>query len=61
MEQLEAARKARNEYMREYRRKNKEKVNAINRKWRKENKEKVAEYNKRYWAKRAKKSQEDKE
>lgn len=45
------AREARNEYMRNWRKKNREKVNERNRKYREKNKEKVKEYNERYWAK----------
>lgn len=51
------AKKLRNDYMREWRRKNKEKnkekYNAYLREWRARNKEKVREYNKRYWLKKA--------
>lgn len=49
MQLSEEARLARNAYMREYRRKNKERVNEHKNRWRKKNPEKVAEYNKRYW------------
>lgn len=45
------AREARNEYMRNWRKKNREKVNERNRKYRENHKEKVKEYNERYWAK----------
>lgn len=50
------ARQARSIYMREYRRKNAERINAYNRQWRAENPEKTREYNARYWMKRASKA-----
>ena len=48
------ARDARAAYMREYRKRNKDKLNAYARQWRKENPEKVASYTERQWEKRAK-------
>lgn len=47
------AKKARNEYMRQWRAKNRERCNEYMRKWREANKDKVREYNKRYWEKKA--------
>lgn len=52
--QEEKIRKAKREYMRKYREKNKEKVNKLNREWRKANPEKVKEYQERFWEKKAK-------
>ena len=49
-EEAKAARKA---YLREYRKKNAERINAYNRSWRRANPEKAREYNARYWKKRA--------
>lgn len=49
----DAAKKARADYQREYKRKNAEKINAYNRAWRKANPEKVKEYNSNYWQKKA--------
>lgn len=49
----EMAREQQREYMRRWRRENKDKVNAYMRKYRKENPEKIAEINKRYWKKKA--------
>ena len=45
----EMAREKQREYMRNWRKENKDKVNAYMRKYRKENPEKIAEINKRYW------------
>jgi len=42
----------RKSYLREYRKKNKEKINQYQREWRQENKEKVISYQKKYWNKR---------
>lgn len=50
----EAAKKARAEYQREYKRKNAERINAYNREWRKKHPEKTKQYNENYWIKRAK-------
>lgn len=41
------------EYMREYRAKNKERINKNARAWRKAHPEKTREYEKRYWEKKA--------
>lgn len=43
------AQEARKAYQREYRRKNREKINAKRREWRVNNKNKVRQYNERYW------------
>ena len=47
------ARDARAAYMREYRKRNKDKLNAYARQWRKDNPEKVASYTEKQWEKRA--------
>jgi kynurenine formamidase len=49
----ELIRRAKAEYMRAWRQRNREKVLAYNREWRKQNKDKVKEYNRRYWLKKA--------
>lgn len=52
----EEVRKARNEYMRkymaEYRKKNRERLNAQRREWAKDNPEKIREYQERFWSKK---------
>lgn len=48
------AKKARNEYQKKWREKNRERLREYHKKWRKENKEKVNEAINRYWEKRAK-------
>lgn len=48
MDYSEKAKKARREYMRRYREKNREKINANQRKWYKENPEKVRVIKNRY-------------
>lgn len=45
---------AKREYMRKYREKNREKLNAYAREWRKENPDKVKQYDKNYWSKQVK-------
>ncbi|MET3684480.1 hypothetical protein ABID56_002617 [Alkalibacillus flavidus] len=50
----EEAKRAQREYMKQYRKRNREKVNELNRKWRQENPDKVREYNQRYWERKAK-------
>ena len=45
------AREARSAYMREYRRRNKDRINAYARQWRKNNPEKVALYAEKQWEK----------
>ena len=49
------AQEARRSYQREYRHKNRERINAQQREWRANNPAKVKEYQKHYWEKRAKK------
>lgn len=44
--------KAKREYWKEYRDKNRDKINSYHREWRDKNKDKVKEYNKNYWLKR---------
>lgn len=53
MQMSDAAREAKNAYLREWRRKNPDKVREYIRKWRKNNPEKVREINQRYWERRA--------
>lgn len=48
----EEAKRLRAEYQREYKRKNKAKINEYNRTWRKANPEKVKQYNINYWQKK---------
>lgn len=48
------AQEARRNYKRQYRARNREKVNRQQREWRADNPEKVKEYQKRYWEKKAK-------
>lgn len=48
------AQELRRVYKREYRRKNRKKINAQQRAWRAGNPEKIREYQKRYWERRAK-------
>ena len=43
-------------YQREYRRKNREKINSQRRNWRARNRDKVQQYNKKYWERRAEKA-----
>ena len=45
---------AKRSYYREYRRKNREKINARRRKWRADNIDKARQCNERYWEKKAK-------
>jgi hypothetical protein len=49
----DAARQARNEYMRQYKAKRKEKDREYNRQWRARNKDKVKQYQERYWERKA--------
>ena len=51
----EEAKKARREYYREYREKNRERINENYRKWTRENPEKTKAIQARYWQKKAKK------
>lgn len=48
------AREARAQYMREYRQRNKDRLNAYARQWRKNNPEKVTSYTEKQWEKKAK-------
>ena len=48
----EEAKKKKAEYMREYRAKNREKVNSAQREYYKKNKDKIREYQRRYWEKK---------
>lgn len=54
----EQTKRERREYMREYRKKNREQIRENQRQWRERNPEKVAAYQERYWTKRAQKEQE---
>lgn len=45
---------ARKAYQREYRRRNRDKINSRRKNWRAENREKVQRYNREYWERRAK-------
>lgn len=47
------ARDARAAYMKEYRRRNKDRLNAYARQWRKDNPEKVASYTEKQWERKA--------
>ena len=47
------ARDARAAYMKEYRRRNKDRLNAYARQWRKDNPEKVASYTEKQWQRKA--------
>ena len=49
------ARELRRVYKREYRRRNRDKVNQQQREWRTRNPEKVKEYQKKYWERKAEK------
>ena len=49
----ETAKKARAEYMREYRKKNKERIRKQNAEWRKNNPEKLKAAQDRFWSKKA--------
>lgn len=46
---------ARKAYQREYRRRNRDKINSRRKNWRAENREKVQRYNREYWERRAEK------
>lgn len=48
------AKKARREYMKKWRKDNKEKVNSYQKEWRKNNKDKVVGYQEKFWQKKAK-------
>lgn len=53
MDKLEQVKKIKREYYKDYRDKNKDKINAYQRQYRADNKDKVKEYNKNYWLKKA--------
>ena len=48
---------ARKAYQREYRRRNRDKINSQRKNWRAENRDKVQRYNREYWERRAAKAQ----
>lgn len=48
------AQKARRNYKRQYRNRNRDKINAQQREWRANNPDKVRQYNEKYWEKKAK-------
>jgi hypothetical protein len=45
----EAAKEKRKEYIRQWKKENRDKVNASNRKWRQENPDKIKKYQENYW------------
>lgn len=49
----EESKKARADYLREYRRKNASRLRAYKRKWSKENPDKIRQYQESYWKKKA--------
>lgn len=49
----EEARKVKNEYMKEWRKANRQKQNEYHKKWRENNKDKVKEYQDNYWLRKA--------
>ena len=54
-EMLEKAKKLKAEYLKQYRKDNKDKLNAYQREYRANNKDKVKQYNQNYWLKKASK------
>jgi hypothetical protein len=52
-EMSKEAKAAKRAYMREWRKKNRDKTNEYLNKWRKENPDKVKEYERKYWEKKA--------
>lgn len=48
------AQEARRNYQREYRRKNRDKINSQRKNWRADNRDKVQQYNREYWERKAK-------
>jgi predicted RNA-binding protein with RPS1 domain len=50
----EAAKKAKREYAKKWREKNRERYNEYMKEWRNENKEKIQQYQENYWTKKAK-------
>jgi len=57
MDTEDIIKKAKNEYYKQYRDANKDKINAYQRQWRAEHKDKARQYFKRYWLKKAKQIQ----
>ena len=55
--EFELAQEEKRKYQREYYQKNRKKLNEYARQWRAENPDKVAEANRRYWSKRAQNKQ----
>lgn len=49
----EAAKHARYEYMKRYRKENRERINELKREWNRNNPDKVKEYQERYWERKA--------
>lgn len=49
----EDAKKAKNEYMRQWRRNNRDRINEYKCKWARENPERIKSYADKYWAKKA--------
>lgn len=49
----EAAKHERYEYMKRYRKENRERINELKREWNKNNPDKVKEYQERYWERKA--------
>lgn len=47
------AKKARNEYYKQWREKNRDKFNAACKKWQRANPDKIVEYQRRYWERKA--------
>lgn len=47
------AQEARRNYQREYRRRNRDKINSQRKNWRAENRDKVQQYNREYWERKA--------
>ena len=50
----EEAKRARREYNRKWREKNRERYNEYQKRWRKKNKDRIKEYQRKYWEKKAK-------
>lgn len=50
------AQEARRNYQREYRRRNRDKINSQRKNWRAENRDRVQQYNREYWERRAEKA-----
>lgn len=59
MKKTDKIKAAKNEYMKQWRKENKERVNEYNRKWREENKGKVKEYQDRHFLKKFEKMKSD--